>query len=76
MPMLKITGTQEEISQFISTNKLDQSTIKIEIVKMGSITDTELNNWEAFTEYQKSIIKEEYSKHPDGFFPNPFCALY
>lgn len=44
--------------------------------ELGSITDKEIDAFGKFTDEQKKIIKEQYSKYPKGFFPNPMCALY
>lgn len=46
-----------------------------EYKEMGSITDKEIDAFGKFSDYEKGIIKEQYSKHPKGFFPNPICAL-
>lgn len=47
-----------------------------EYKEMGNITDKEIDAFGKFTDEQKKIIKEQYSKYPKGFFPNPICALY
>ncbi len=47
-----------------------------EYKEMGSITYEEIDAFGKFTDEQKKIIKEQYSKYPKGFFPNPMCALY
>lgn len=47
-----------------------------EYIEMGSITDEEIDAFGKFSDYQKGIIKEQYSLHNKGFFPNPMCALY
>lgn len=47
-----------------------------EYIEKGSITDEEIDAFGKFTDEQKKIIKEKYSKYPKGFFPNPICALY
>lgn len=46
------------------------------VIELGSISDEEIDAFGKFTDNQKKIIKEEYSKYPKGFFPNPVCALY
>jgi hypothetical protein len=45
-------------------------------VEKGSITDEEIDTYGKFSDYEKKIIKEQYSKCPKGTFPNPRCALY
>ncbi|MGN2371913.1 ASCH/PUA domain-containing protein [Clostridium cagae] len=47
-----------------------------EYKEMGNITDEEIEAFGKFSDYEKVIIKEQYSKYPKGFFPNPMCALY
>jgi hypothetical protein len=44
--------------------------------EMGSITDKEIEAFGKFSDYEKRIIKEQYSKYPEGTFPNPICALH
>ena len=44
--------------------------------EMGHITDEELDTYRKFSDHEKAIIKEAYSKYPKGTFPNPGCALY
>ena len=43
---------------------------------MGDITDEEIDAFGRFSDYEKKIIKEMYSKYQKGTFPNPRCALY
>lgn len=45
-------------------------------IEYGFITDEELDAYANFTEHEKKIIKEMYSTHKKGTFPNPRCALY
>ncbi|MDU7365400.1 DUF3850 domain-containing protein [Clostridium sp.] len=45
-------------------------------IEYGHITDKEIDEFGKFSEYEKSKIKEMYSKYPKGTFKNPMCALY
>lgn len=47
-----------------------------EYIENGSITDEEIDAFGKFSDYEKEIIKEQYSKYPKGTFPNPICALH
>lgn len=45
-------------------------------VKMGNITDEEIDAFGKFSDYEKIVIKRMYQSHPEGTFPNPICALH
>lgn len=45
-------------------------------IEYGYITDEEIDAYGDFTEEERRIIKDMYSKHSKGFFKNPICALY
>lgn len=70
---MKISGTREEIER-IKNSGIDLSDMEFTIV--GSITDEEIDKWAKFSDHDKAIIKDQYSKYPEGFFPNPWCALH
>lgn len=72
---MKIIANEKEIKELKESNNPILSNAEIEEVKFGSITDEEINRWAKFSDHEKSIIKEQYAKYPDGFFPNPWCAL-
>lgn len=45
-------------------------------IEYGSITDEEIDQFGEFSDYEKKIIKNQYSRNKKGTFPNPRCALY
>ncbi len=47
-----------------------------ECIENGNTTDEEIDAFGKFSDYEKGIIKEQYSKYPKGTFPNPICALH
>lgn len=77
MCRLVIKGTQEQIDKFVNDNKITNlSEIDVIVIKMGHITDEEIDSYGQFSDREKSIIKEAYARHEEEFFPNPWCALH
>ncbi len=72
---MKIIGFKEEIKKLGENSSYDFSNTEFKIVEPGFITDEEIDAFGKFSDYEKNIIKEGYSKHEKGFFPNPICAL-
>lgn len=72
---IEIKCTQEQKEQIKDLLKVVEKEITWKVVEMGCITDEEINAFGEFSDYEKNIIKEQYSKYPKGFFPNPICAL-
>lgn len=73
---IEIKCTREQKQKLEEALDSFKSEISWKVIELGSITDEELDTFSKFSDYEKNIIKEEYSKHPKGFFPNPRCALY
>jgi hypothetical protein len=73
---IEIKCTQEQKEKIKDLLKVVEKEITWEVVEMGCITDEEIDVWGKFSDYEKNIIKKQYSKYPKGFFPNPICALH
>ena len=73
---IEITCTKEQKESIEKDLEYRNEEIAWHIVEYGSITDKEIDAFGKFTQEEKEIIKENYSKYPDGFFSNPRCALY
>ena len=73
---IEIKCTQEQKKKIEKSLKGFKEQITWKIVELGSITDKEIDAFGKFSDYEKNIIKEQYSKYPKGFFPNPICALH
>lgn len=73
---IEIKCTQEQKEKIEDLLKTVEKEITWKVIEMGYITDKEISAFGKFSDYEKNIIKEQYSKHPKGFFPNPICALH
>lgn len=73
---IEIKCTQEQKEELQNSLVGFEKEITWKIIEMGHITDEEIDAFGKFSDYEKRIIKEQYSKHPEGIFPNPMCALY
>ncbi|MCB2347332.1 hypothetical protein, partial [Clostridium estertheticum] len=69
----------DDVLEYMIGKKIDYATTSCEveeITEQEQISDEEIDNYSKFSDREKQIIKEEYAKHPKGFYPNPRCALY
>lgn len=72
-----VTDSEESTIDMMAQSDAECKWWEVKELKIkGSITDEEIDDYGRFTNDEKKIIREQYSKHKKGKFPNPRCALY